>query len=79
METRSREMKIKIKNISEVVTIPAPRDLTAAEHAALVAEHKKERTLQALEADYRDFEAQVAAGVPADELLKELETDSISE
>ena len=72
-------MKPKFIDISQVTTIPPLRDLTAEEEAAVIAEYKATRTLEALEADYQDFEKQIAEGVPAEQLLRELEADSATE
>jgi hypothetical protein len=69
-------MKIKPVDISEVTTIPPLRDLTSEQEAAIIAEYKATRTLEALEADYHDFDKQFAEGIPAEQLLKELETES---
>ena len=66
-------MKIKLVDISEVTTIPPLRDLSPQEEAAIIAEYIATRTPEALEADYHDFEKQFAEGVPADQLLTELQ------
>ena len=68
-------MKHKWVDISEIKQLPPLRDLTAAEEAEIIAEYKATRTDEALEADYRDFDKQVAEGVPAEQLLQELEDD----
>jgi hypothetical protein len=72
-------MKIKFIDISEATSIPAVRDLTPEEEAAIIAEYKAERTPEALDADYHDFDKQFAEGVPAEQLLQELEEDSATE
>jgi hypothetical protein len=72
-------MKIKFIDISEFTSIPPLRDLTPEEEAAVIAEYKAERTDDALDADYHDFEKQFAAGVPAEQLLQELEDGSAAE
>ena len=66
-------------DVSEATTIPIPRDLPPAEEATVIAQYKAERTPEALQADYGDFDKQVAEGVPADQLLKELHDDSSDE
>ncbi len=58
--------------VADVTSIPPQRDLTAEELAAIVTKYKTERSLEDLEEDYRDFDQQVADGVPAEQLLKEL-------
>jgi hypothetical protein len=72
-------MKIKFIDISEATSIPALRNLTPEEEAAIIAEYKATRTPEALEADYADFEKQFAEGVPAEQLLRELEEGSATE
>lgn len=59
-------------DVSAVKSIPVPRDLTRDEEAAVIAQYKAERTLDELEADYCDFDKQVAEGVPAEQFLNEL-------
>jgi hypothetical protein len=66
-------------DVSEATAFPVPRDLTPEEEAAVIAQYKSDRTPEALEADYVDFEKQVAAGVPAEQLLNELRDDSSDE
>ena len=66
-------------DISEVTSIPALRDLTPDEEAAVLAEYKATRTPEALDADYHDFKKQFAEAVPAEQLLQELEEDSTTE
>ena len=68
-------MKAKLINIADAVAITIPGELTPDEEAALVAQYKSERTLEALEADYCDLDKQIAAGVSAEQLLKELQDD----
>jgi hypothetical protein len=73
------DMKIKLVNISEVTTIPPVPDLTPEEEAALIADYIKSRTQEQVEADYRDFDRQFAEGIPAEQLLRELEADTSAE
>lgn len=72
-------MKIKLIDISKVTSIPPLRDLTPEEEAAIIAEYKASRSQEDLEADYHDFEKQFAEGVPAEQLLRELEADAAAE
>jgi hypothetical protein len=72
-------MKIKFIDISEVTSIPPLRDLTSEELALVIAEYKATRTDEALDADYADFDKKIAEGVPAEQLLKELEEGSAKE
>jgi hypothetical protein len=68
-------MKAKLINIADAVSVSLPNELSPDEEAALVAQYKSERSLDALEADYDDLDKQIANGVPAEQLLKELQDD----
>jgi hypothetical protein len=72
-------MPKKIVDLSDAAPVPAPWDLAPEEEAAIIAQYMAGRTLEALEEDYRDFEKQVAEGVPAEELLKQLKEDTSTE
>ncbi len=72
-------MKKRLIKLSEAVSFPVPRELTPEEEAAILAEYKAERTPEALDADYQDFEKQFAEGVPAEQFLQELEEGSATE
>jgi hypothetical protein len=65
-------MTSKTIDIANVTSIPTPRELTPEEEAALIAEYRATRTAEALESDYADFDKQVADGVPAEQLLKDM-------
>lgn len=69
----------KLINISEATSFPAPRELTPEEESALIAQWKKERPQAVLDEEYRDFDEQVANGVSAEQLLKELRSLSPDE
>jgi hypothetical protein len=58
--------------VADVTSIPPPRDLSPEEELAIIAEYKAERLQDDLDGEYRDFDQQVADGVPAEQLLKEL-------
>jgi hypothetical protein len=72
-------MKFKLVDISKVTTIPPLRELTPEDEAALIAEYIASRTPEQLDADYNDFDKQFAEGVPAEQLLRELEADGATE
>ncbi len=69
-------MEYKFIDISEAGSIPVPRNLTPEEEADIIAQYKSMRTMEQLEADYADFDKQIAEGMSAEQLLKELEEDS---
>jgi hypothetical protein len=72
-------MTKKLIGISEATNFPAPWEISAEEEAAITAQYKLERTPEAIEEDYRDFERQIEEGVPAEQLLKALKQKSIAE
>lgn len=73
-------MKYKLVDIAKVDCFPQPGEpLTPEEEAAILAQYRAERTPEALEADYQDIEKQVAEGVPAEQLLRELGLEDSAE
>ena len=66
-------MNFKIVDISEVKSYPPPQALTPEQESAIIAQYKAERTPEAVEADYQDIENQLAEGIPAEHLLRELQ------
>ena len=69
-------MEYKFIDISEPISIPVPRNLTPEEEADIIAQYKSKRTVELLAADYLDFDKQIADGMSAEQLLKELQEDS---
>ena len=72
-------MPRKIVDISPTGPFPAPWEITPEEEAAIIAAYMADRTPESLERDYHDFEKQVAEGVDAEELLRQLEEDTSAE
>jgi len=68
-------MNVKLVSIENLTSVPALRDLTPEEEASLIAQYKSTRNLEDLEADYADFDRQLAEAVPAEVLLRELTDD----
>jgi hypothetical protein len=62
--------------VADVKSFPPPRDLTPEEENAIIAQYKAERSREDLEGEYGDFDQQVAEGVSAEQLLKELRESS---
>lgn len=69
----------KFIDISDATSFPPPWEISAEEEAAIIAQYKRERTPEAIEADYQGFEKQFEEGVPAEQLLQELKRKSIAE
>jgi hypothetical protein len=69
-------MEYKFIDISEPTLIPPPRELTAEEETEMLKQYKATRTPDILDAEYQDFEKQVAEGILAEDLLRELQDDS---
>src|ERR1700677_4181274 len=70
------DMEYKFIDISEPTLIPPPRELTAEEETEMLKQYKATRTPDILDAEYQDFEKQVAEGILAEDLLRELQDDS---
>ena len=69
-------MEYQFIDISEAISIPVPRDLTPEEEARIIAQYRSRRTAEQLAADYSDIDKQIAEGMTAEQLLKELQDDS---
>jgi hypothetical protein len=72
-DRRRFPMQYKFVDISELKSYPTPRERSPEEEAAIIAQYKAERTIEALEADYQNIDNQLAESIPAEQLLSELQ------
>jgi len=72
-------MGFKLINLADAVELPVPGDLTPQDEAIVIAQYKGARTLEALQIDYQDIDQQIADGVSAEDLLRELAGHDSSE